>query len=328
MRFSATHGTRWSAAWLCFIEGDTDMPSEEDFQRRAGEEGRQAQTIAGRVLRGCGFRNLRPNERLADLGLTVNYIAEDKDHRDWYFDVSGAFTSSRAGLIRTDTMWKTLGRANVLHQAGIERLVLLTTNLPKAGSGGHKALTAAAQTFFDAVEMLTPEGKARLRLYAEAPVDRPLPGLRPASRVYDGLTSRTIGTDLEVRVPMIELAPTLPTRANVDLVVMPQRLKVFLPSKDSAGSTLPKRTREAAGEQIRQLLASFAGGCTLVPGVGSWLDPIGGEMFENVMLVEAYAQDPFPGELISAVVRVLVSELRQHTAALIINDSMVHVTAR
>ena len=200
---------RWNAAWVYSIGGDTDVPSDEDFQRRAGEEGRQAQAIAGQVLRGCGFRNARSNERLDHLGLTVNYIAEDKNHRDWYFDVSGAFSSARAGLIRTDTMWKTLGRANVLHQAGVERLVLLTTNLPKEGSGGHKALAAASQTFFDALEMMTPEGKARLRLYADAPVDRPLPGLRPAARVYSGLTSRTIGTDLEVRVPMVELAPNL-----------------------------------------------------------------------------------------------------------------------
>jgi hypothetical protein len=311
-----------------FIAGDIDMPNDEDFQRRASAEGRQAHAIAGQVLRGCGFRNLRPNERLAHLGLTVNYMAEDRSHRDWYFDVSGAFTSARAGLIRTDTMWKTLGRANVLHQAGIERLVLVTTNLPKEGSGGHKALTAASQTFFDAVEMLTPGGKARLRLYADAPLNFPLPGLRAASRVYAGSSTRTVGTDLEVRVPIVELAPTLPERASLDLVVMPHRVKVFLPSKDATGTTLPKRTREAAGERIRALLASFAGGCTLVPGVGSWLDPIGGEMFENVTLVEAYAPDPFPSELIESVVRVLFADLNQHTAALIINDAMVHVTAR
>ena len=99
----------------------------------------------------------------------VNFIAVDDAGKEWYFDVSGAFTSKRAGLIRTDTMWKTLGRANVLHQAGIERLVLLTTNLPKADSSGHCALTAASQTFFDAIEMLTSEGKARLTLCARRP---------------------------------------------------------------------------------------------------------------------------------------------------------------
>jgi len=107
------------------------------------------------VLKGCGFKDLRANERRADLGVTINLIGLDDRGKEWCFDVSGAFTSKRAGLIRTDTMWKTLGRANVLHQAGIDRLVLLTANLPKARSAGHFALTAAAPTFFDAIEMLT-----------------------------------------------------------------------------------------------------------------------------------------------------------------------------
>lgn len=302
--------------------------SADDFQRRATEEGRQVQDIARKVLQGCGFRDLRANQRLRHLGVSVNFIGLDRSDREWHFDVSGAFTSQRAGLIRTDTMWKSLGRANVLHQAGVERLVLLTTNLPKVDSTGHLALTAAAETFFDAVEMLTPEGKARLALYAEASVDRPLPGLRPAARVYSGLTSRTVGADLEVRVPLIEVASALPARASVDLVVMPHRLKVFLPSKSSSGVPLGRAARQAAGERIRALMSDFAGGCTLVPGLGSWLDPIGGEMFEDVILVEAYAATAFPGALVSGVVQILVEELEQHTAALIINDAMVHITPR
>jgi len=300
----------------------------EDFQRRAGEEGRQVQEMARKVLGGCGFTELRPNERLADLGVTVNFIGLDRAGRDWYFDVSGAFTSQRAGLIRTDTMWKTLGRANVLHQAGIERLVLLTTNLPKLNSAGHRALSVAAETFFDAVEMLTPTGKARLALYAQASLDLPLPGLRPASQVYAGLTSSTVGTDLQVRVPVVELASVLPARVSVDLVVMPNRLKVFLPSRSASGTPLDRGVRDAAGERIRALLSGFAGGCTLVPSLGSWLDPIGGEMFEDVVLVEAYARESFPSGLVSDVVDVLVRDLGQHTAALIINDAMVQVTPR
>ncbi len=302
------------------------MTQDEGFQRRAGEEGRQAHAIAGRILRGCGFSKLRSNERLNDLGLTVNYIAEDKHGRDWYFDVSGAFTSSRAGLIRTDTMWKTLGRANVLHQAGVDHLVLMTTNLPKRGSGGHKALSAAAQTFFDAVEMLSTEGKARLRLYADAPVDRPLPGLRSASRLYSGVTSRELGSELEITVPVTEVKSVLPARASLDVTVMPFRLKVFLPSKHADGSKLAKRKRDAGGERIRRLLADFAGGSTIQPGVGTWVDPVGGEMFEDVMLIEAYAEHPFSEDLVRSVVAILTGELGQHTAAMILNDSMVHVS--
>ena len=73
------------------------------------------------VLQGCRFRDLQPNKRLAHLGVTINFVGLDQNDREWYFDVSGAFTSRRAGLIRTDTVWKSLGRASVLHQAGVER---------------------------------------------------------------------------------------------------------------------------------------------------------------------------------------------------------------
>lgn len=302
------------------------MATDDDFQRRASEEGRKVQEIAGKVLKGCGFKDLRANERFKDIGVTVNFIGTDDEDQNWHFDVSGAFTSQRAGLIRTDTTWKTLGRANVLHQAGIERVVLLTTNLPLPGSVGDRALRAASDTFFDAVEMMSREGKARLALYAQGKVERPLPGLRSPASVYTGLREIAVGGALQVRVPVPELAPTLPDRVRLDTKLMPNRLKVFLPSKTAAGAVIPNGDRETAGERIRALLSTFAGGCTMSPGVGSWIDPIGGEMFENVILVEAYAGDPFPDQLISEALDVLFDDLGQHTAALIVNDAMVHVT--
>lgn len=301
------------------------MTTADDFQRRASEEGRKVQEIAGKVLKGCGFKDLRPNERFCEIGVTVNFVGADAADQDWHFDVSGAFTSRRAGLIRTDTTWKTLGRANVLHQAGIDRVVLLTTNLPIAGSVGDLALRAASGTFFDAIEMMTPEGKARLALYARGKVESPLPGLRSPSSVYSGLREVKVGRELQVRVPVPELAPTLPDRVRLDAKVMPNRVKIFLPSKTASGAAVVKSDRESAGERIRALLSAFAGGCTMSPGIGSWIDPIGGEMFEDVILVEAYAQDPFPDQLISQALDVLFDDLGQHTAALIVNDAMVHV---
>lgn len=319
-------GTRSSAAWLSSIDGRDVMSAADNFQRRATQEGRQVQEIAEKVLRTAGFSELHPNEVLHEIGVTVNFIAQDREARHWHVDVSGAFTSTRAGLIRTDTMWKTLGRANVLHHSGIERMVLLTTNLPKPNSVGHRALTAASSTYLDAIEMLTTEGRARLTLHAEGVAERPLPGLQPVERVYSSVKTRTSNAGLQVRVPVLEVASALPERATFNVDVMPHRLKVFMPSKNAKGETIPSRVREAAGDKIRDLLADLAGGCTIVPGVGSWVDPIGGEMFENVALIEAYAQMPFPGRLLDEVVILLIGDLRQRTAALIVNDSMVHVS--
>lgn len=299
--------------------------ADDDFQRRSTQEGRQVQDIAKKVLTTSGFSDLRPNEVLKELGVTINFVGKDVQERDWYFDVSGAFTSNRAGLIRTDTMWKTLGRANVLSHAGIERLVLLTTNLPKVGSAGHKAMSAAAESFFDAVEMLTPEGRARLSRYAVAGVDMPLPGMRSAKDVYPSAIVQSRGADLEVRVPMLEVASALPARVTLDVHVMPHRIKVLIPSKDSAGKTIPARKLSAASEKVRQRLSSIAGGCTAVPGVGSWIDPVGGEMFEKVAMVEAYADRPFV-DVLEDILSVILDDLAQHTAALIVDEQMITVS--
>ena len=56
----------------------------------------------------------------------------------WYFDVSGAFSSTRPGLKRTDTLWKALGKALVLSsvQPNVP-LVLITTDLPRSCECGR-----------------------------------------------------------------------------------------------------------------------------------------------------------------------------------------------
>ena len=47
---------------------------------------------------------------------------------------SGAFTSNRPGLKRTDTLWKALGKAAVLTRRDPDLpLVLLTTDAPAQG---------------------------------------------------------------------------------------------------------------------------------------------------------------------------------------------------
>jgi site-specific DNA-methyltransferase (adenine-specific) len=140
----------------------------DDFQRRASEEGKAAQKLAEEVLEEAGFVVVETNKRIRNTGVTVNFVAEDAEGATWFFDVSGAFTTHRGGLLRTDTVWKSLGRAHALRGSGIGvPLVFLTTNLPKRPSEGDKALRAAGpDAFFDAVEMLADAGRARLAAYA------------------------------------------------------------------------------------------------------------------------------------------------------------------
>ena len=155
-----------------------DGPSEdlnaasnyEDFQSRASREGQKAKDMARQLLEEAGFTDIRADVR-GPGGVEINFEARDRTGRRWRFDVSGAFTvTQRAGLRRTDTLWKALGKAAVLHFAekgnpDRPRLVLLTTNPPNPGSAGARALAAACgpdKPIWDAVEM-APGATAQLR---------------------------------------------------------------------------------------------------------------------------------------------------------------------
>ena len=141
---------------------------DEDFQSRATREGKAAQKLAEQVLVEAGFVVTERNRKIRKTGVTINFIAEDAGGVTWYFDVSGAFKSHRGGLLRTDTVWKSLGRANALREqvaSGIP-LVFLTTHLPRRPSEGDTALRSAGpNAFFDAIEMLSDGGRARLTQY-------------------------------------------------------------------------------------------------------------------------------------------------------------------
>lgn len=159
--------------------------SPESFQARATQEGKAAQAIAERVLKDAGFDIVKKKYKVPKTGVMVNFVAQDEDERLWYFDVTGAFTSTRGGLLRSDTVWKCLGRAHVIQNTLNDQdptnrvpLVFLTSHLPKPKSEGHTALHAAGpMAFFDAVQMLSEEDQQRLRIYSQGGhADRPLPG--------------------------------------------------------------------------------------------------------------------------------------------------------
>lgn len=156
----------------------------ENFQARATQQGRVAQEIARQVLEDAGFTVVKKGYRPRGLGVQFNFLVDDEAGAQWYVDVTGAFTTTRGGLLRTDSLWKALGRALVLREElerqgldGPPRLLLLTSHLPKKGSEGDKALHAAGtSSFWDAIEMLSESGRSRLHTYASGTHDRPLPG--------------------------------------------------------------------------------------------------------------------------------------------------------
>ena len=146
------------------VDGDPD-----GRRQRATLEGKAGQKLAEHVLTEAGFTIEARNHRVRQTGVTVNFVAIDGEGAPWYFDVGGAFTSHRGGLLRTDAVWKSLGRAAALRSArGSTPLVLLTSHLPRRPSEGDTALRAAGPgVFFDVVDLLSADAVDRLRAYAK-----------------------------------------------------------------------------------------------------------------------------------------------------------------
>ena len=152
---------------------------------RATASGKKVADIAEATLLEAGFEIVKAPAVRRDLGLQFPFLVTDGHlGRQWYVDVAGAFTNARAGMRRADVLWRTLGRAHVLssgHAAdgphGRPRLLVLTPRLPRSGAEGDRALRAAGgHGVFDVLELFDGAAVERLRHYAAASPDRPLPG--------------------------------------------------------------------------------------------------------------------------------------------------------
>jgi hypothetical protein len=132
----------------------------EDVQARAVREGRAAKQIAGAVIEEAGFTDIKKDQRQLG-GVEVSFTARDRKGKLWFFDVTGSFTSHRAGLKRSGPLWKALGKAAVLREVSSTPLVLLTSDVPMRGSAGAKALrqvTGPNEPIHAVVEMLKQSG--------------------------------------------------------------------------------------------------------------------------------------------------------------------------
>jgi hypothetical protein len=153
--------------------GDDDAP--DDARMRAVRGGAKADEIAELVLAECGFTNIVKHKKLR-CGVEIDLVATAADGSTWHFDVAGAHTSERAGLRRTDALWRALGRAGVrvLDESLVEHVpfVLLTTALPTQGVGLRALRTALeGELITDAIPMLDEIGQARLHEYGTRGLD-------------------------------------------------------------------------------------------------------------------------------------------------------------
>jgi site-specific DNA-methyltransferase (adenine-specific) len=145
----------------------------------AVRQGRKARELALQALVTAGFTDIEENVAFGDLGVSVEFRARDASGGAWLFDLSGALSATRPGLRRPEVLWRALGKASVIHEArrhdghraDLGPLVLLTTDLPAPGAAGAKSLRAVvggdgSAPVHDVVELLDPQGAARLSGYA------------------------------------------------------------------------------------------------------------------------------------------------------------------
>jgi len=165
-------------------ERDRVIEGEERSFEQARRDGSGAREVAGELLRRSGFFDVAPSKRPV-AGVEIAYTGRDRTGRQWLFDFSGAFTTTNAGLRRSDTLWRALGKAAVIHAAWPEvPFVLLTTAAPAPGSAGDRAWRSLGEAappgeigaVYDVVELGSGEGEARLSRYASE-------GLRPGGEI-------------------------------------------------------------------------------------------------------------------------------------------------
>ncbi len=74
---------------------------------------------------------------------------------------------------------------------------------------------------------------------------------------------------------------------------------------------------------MKSILGALAGGCTSQEGKGSWVDPFTGVVDENVEVIEAYSAQPVPDECVREIVDLILADLDQAAAALVVNQQML-----
>ena len=169
-------------------KGSTGRPSagHADVPVTASDliaSGGSAEKVAEHVLIEAGFTITGRDERIRRTGVVMSFVATAADGVTWFFDVAGAHTTHRGGLLKMETVWRTLGRAAAVRGQRPEvPLVLLTTALPARPSEADTALKAAGpHAFFDAIDMRNTPSRGRLAAYASGGRRVAEPGFWPAS---------------------------------------------------------------------------------------------------------------------------------------------------
>ena len=142
----------------------------------------------------------------------------------------------------------------------------------------------SGHSYLDAIEMLSAElGKARLKIYATGRTQRASPGFLTALDVYGDGVQSVPGLGAAIRVPIaVTGEPFRQLHRQYAIAGMRHQLRIFLPSRTQSDEQIDGARRSAVVAKIKGMLSVLEGGCTTQEGTGSWIDPIGGVIDEQV----------------------------------------------
>lgn len=128
----------------------------------AMRSGLRIAAVAMAVLEEAGFKVTKEKAKLPP-GVQVSLLAEDRTGKTWAFDISGGFTVIPTGLSKSDTLFRSIGKAAVITaEFANPPLVLLSSDMPSSKAGIKALESIKGTTIVDALDLLDPESHARL----------------------------------------------------------------------------------------------------------------------------------------------------------------------
>ncbi len=133
----------------------------------AMRSGLRIAAVAMAVLEEAGFKVTKEKAKLPP-GVSVSLLAEDRSGKTWAFDISGGFTVVPNGLSKSDTLFRSIGKAAVIAaEFANPPLVLLTSDLPTSKAGKNAIESIKGTTIVEALDLLDPNAHARLAELAQ-----------------------------------------------------------------------------------------------------------------------------------------------------------------
>lgn len=293
--------------------------SGRSFQARSSHQGRLVEETAVDVLEASGFEVIDERFELGILGVEVNLVGRDRLGNKWFIEVTGAYGSRRPGLVRTDTVRKILGSAQLLSKRGFKPFLVITTDLPTPGSRGDRMLRAAGPgAIFDIVLLHSREDRDRLRKYAKRGYEAgPVPGWWAQTEIQEHAISSVSGSAIDLSQKQ-DWAPLTGQAAR-----LPHSLRLLVPSRDRLGRPLNRVVRAAFIDDFVKWCATRNGGLVRQSADGSWTDAQGDEVDEHLSVVESWGSSPVQTSELQPFLQRMFSELDQATVSLVVDGTMI-----